>query len=701
MLGVGLGEGGTVLKVQQQPQQKAPAPTPSAVAAVAIAAAEAGHTKHESGLHFRAAEAKDAAAQLIDACKRGDLPAVQRLLGPPHSKQSQSQGQSQASGEKKGLGKRESNGWNVRLSGVPGVPPPGVHVNTRGMWDSTPLIVAAHYEHYPVALALLQYEGVDVRHRNEKGASALLHLCLNRGEGYLPVMEQILQMQAQAQAQRDRDRDGDRDRDRDRLACVVYNPATDASGPWSPLSAVCANGDLPAFELLRAADPAITAHCRVAPVPVTGVGASAGSSSGGGSSTGAETQVPWGVRKSAAVRGATPLMLACAYGHASVVSHLITLALASQKLKQKQNEGARATADDEEGPARDEHMASHWHHAARGSRPAAALAALFSAAAGGGGGGSAEGGGESGACAAAQLQLRDCWGYTALHYVCHTTASSSSGSAKRGEDEEEAAQLHLQAVASVVSCVEQHCGAMAAEGLVCLPTLAQCDKKGLSAESGSLVPYKAGTTPLHIAVSRRAHGVCALLLRHGADPQAKDETGTSALALAKRQARGQLTPLLQVLEQGQEQAAAAAAAAEKGVDVQQHKQDSGCRQLQVQELQDIGSDAEFDADADVLKGASALQLRLDSLDRTLVASSASVSAPAAVSVCTPEPVPVTVPHLHLQLQLQGQGGRGQGGSESGSGSEGALQLLDYHSDYAAFDSPSPSKADSPRPVEMA
>ena len=98
----------------------------------------------------------------------------------------------------------------------------GCDVNKRGMWESTPLIVACQYRHSDVALALCDTPGVDIAAVNEKGATALLYAAM---EGLQDVVERLLAMGL----------------DTDTFVAnaspaVVYNSSTDCNLPLTPPS---------------------------------------------------------------------------------------------------------------------------------------------------------------------------------------------------------------------------------------------------------------------------------------------------------------------------------------------------------------------------------------------------------------------------------------------------------------------------------
>ncbi|RHY86545.1 hypothetical protein DYB35_002266 [Aphanomyces astaci] len=108
-------------------------------------------------------------------------------------------------------------------------------LNCRGMWDSTPLLVACQYAHSDVALHLLSV-GADATLVNEKRVSAVLLASL---EGLTEVLTCLLTTIP-----------------RDHLAPLlvlrgtVYNSFTDNNSSFTPLLAACTNGHAECVGLL-------------------------------------------------------------------------------------------------------------------------------------------------------------------------------------------------------------------------------------------------------------------------------------------------------------------------------------------------------------------------------------------------------------------------------------------------------------------
>ncbi|ETV83867.1 hypothetical protein, variant [Aphanomyces astaci] len=108
-------------------------------------------------------------------------------------------------------------------------------LNCRGMWDSTPLLVACQYAHSDVALHLLSV-GADATLVNEKHVSAVLLASL---EGLTEVLTCLLTTIP-----------------RDHLAPLlvlrgtVYNSFTDNNSSFTPLLAACTNGHAECVGLL-------------------------------------------------------------------------------------------------------------------------------------------------------------------------------------------------------------------------------------------------------------------------------------------------------------------------------------------------------------------------------------------------------------------------------------------------------------------
>ena len=110
-------------------------------------------------------------------------------------------------------------------------------IERRGMWENTPLILACHYGHAAVALALLE-RGADPTAFNEQGCTALLYACVE------PHMEEVVgrllgKLTASAMLSPP--------------AAPVYSRHTDETAMRTPLLAAAENGALGSLgRLLRA-----------------------------------------------------------------------------------------------------------------------------------------------------------------------------------------------------------------------------------------------------------------------------------------------------------------------------------------------------------------------------------------------------------------------------------------------------------------
>ncbi|OQR98899.1 hypothetical protein ACHHYP_07616 [Achlya hypogyna] len=118
-------------------------------------------------------------------------------------------------------------------------------LNVRGMWDSTPLIVACQYARTDVAAYLLS-KGADPLLVNEKNVSPLLLACL---EGLTTIVAMLVQEAPPYHLFM--------------AVSVVYNGHADQNQALSPFIAACANGHLECVGLLLQAVSA-----PAAPLPV-------------------------------------------------------------------------------------------------------------------------------------------------------------------------------------------------------------------------------------------------------------------------------------------------------------------------------------------------------------------------------------------------------------------------------------------------
>ena len=101
----------------------------------------------------------------------------------------------------------------------------------RGMWDNTPLLVACHYGHEPLALMLLE-RGASASAVNEVGCTALLFAC---NEAMEPLCVRLL---------------ADPSVDVNPPACMVYSKHTDETNSRTPLQAAAESGFTAGVKLL-------------------------------------------------------------------------------------------------------------------------------------------------------------------------------------------------------------------------------------------------------------------------------------------------------------------------------------------------------------------------------------------------------------------------------------------------------------------
>ena len=99
----------------------------------------------------------------------------------------------------------------------------GVELERRDAFENTPLILACHYAHEPLALELLR-RGADATAANEQGCTALLHACI---EGLPALTEELLLQPAVLPAP---------------APAPVYSRHTDETAPRTPLLAAAESG---------------------------------------------------------------------------------------------------------------------------------------------------------------------------------------------------------------------------------------------------------------------------------------------------------------------------------------------------------------------------------------------------------------------------------------------------------------------------
>ena len=171
-----------------------------------------------SGLQYR--DVVVSPTNMVAAAKRGDLNKVKELVAQEAQAQAQAEGQGQEQEQEQG-GKRSI-------------------VNALGMWSTTPLMTAVQYGHIDVAEYLLAQPGVDVKHVNEKGATALLFAC---AEGHAAIARKLLALGATATPP---------------PVLSFYNAAVDKSGPATPLTVACTNGHTGCVEALADAGASVS-----------------------------------------------------------------------------------------------------------------------------------------------------------------------------------------------------------------------------------------------------------------------------------------------------------------------------------------------------------------------------------------------------------------------------------------------------------
>ena len=99
----------------------------------------------------------------------------------------------------------------------------GVELERRDAFENTPLILACHYAHEPLALELLR-RGADATAANEQGCTALLHACI---EGLPALAEELLLRPAVLPSP---------------APAPVYSRHTDETAPRTPLLAAAESG---------------------------------------------------------------------------------------------------------------------------------------------------------------------------------------------------------------------------------------------------------------------------------------------------------------------------------------------------------------------------------------------------------------------------------------------------------------------------
>ena len=198
----------------------------------------------------------------------------------------------------------------------------GVELERRDAFENTPLILACHYAHEPLALELLR-RGADATAANEQGCTALLHACI---EGLPTLAEELLLRPAVLPAP---------------APAPVYSRHTDETAPRTPLLGAAESGFAHGVRLLL--------RRGVPPEPEA-------------------------------------LTLAAAHGHAEVCSLLLATALATAAATATAAAAAAATAAAAAAIAAATASVSIAPAAARTDSAAFAAASVFAAAADGGSG---------------------------------------------------------------------------------------------------------------------------------------------------------------------------------------------------------------------------------------------------------------------------------------------------------------------------
>lgn len=129
-------------------------------------------------------------------------------------------------------------------------------VNTRGMWQATPLINACQYGHEVLALTLLEtFPHIQLHLMNERSVSALTYAAL---EGLTKVVLKLFELEPEllvkSQSQKTTEVLEMQDLDLDnRIVCtpgLVYNPRTDENVVLTPLTAAVMNGHVEIVKVL-------------------------------------------------------------------------------------------------------------------------------------------------------------------------------------------------------------------------------------------------------------------------------------------------------------------------------------------------------------------------------------------------------------------------------------------------------------------
>jgi ankyrin repeat protein len=172
----------------------------------------------------------------------------------------------------------------------------------KGMWDSTPLMVAIQYHHAEIIDYLFTFPPQDLsifNHRNEKGASAILFAVI---EGLPDVVTKLISFNVQVNLTPSTD--------------SIYNPHFDQSAIATPLSMAVSNNQLAILKLLLANGCDANERFRF-PLLKT-IASTATIKKLSGAVNGASGN------KSNGIIGLSPILLSCHYGHTVIVKELLT-----------------------------------------------------------------------------------------------------------------------------------------------------------------------------------------------------------------------------------------------------------------------------------------------------------------------------------------------------------------------------------------
>ena len=158
----------------------------------------------------------------------GTVPAAVPQAGPPATSSAPLSNDSQAATDDAEAARQRVRAWMRALkagdqSKVVELLEAGVELERRDAFENTPLILACHYAHEPLALELLR-RGADATAANEQGCTALLHACI---EGLPALAEELLLRPAVLPSP---------------APAPVYSRHTDETAPRTPLLAAAESG---------------------------------------------------------------------------------------------------------------------------------------------------------------------------------------------------------------------------------------------------------------------------------------------------------------------------------------------------------------------------------------------------------------------------------------------------------------------------